>query len=103
MQNAYPVYVFCPYLLHNNLVLDSTGLKAETVEADVVAVRVGLLEVFEDSLSLVDQHAQAAVVVLVLLVVLDVAVQVLNPDSHNSGCHGEEKVMQRDRIRKCAL
>lgn len=72
--------------LHNDFVLDSAGFKAETVEADVVAVRVELLEVFEDSLSLVDQHAEAAVVVLVLLVVQHVVVQVLNPDSHDGGC-----------------
>lgn len=70
-------------LLHNDFVLDSAGLKSETVEANVVAVGVKLLEVFEDSLSLVDQHAEATVVVLVLLVVLHVAVQVLDPDSHD--------------------
>lgn len=60
----------------------------------MVAVGVRLLEVFEDSLSLVDQHAQAAVVVLVLFVVQDVVVQVLNPDSHDGSCKYFEKKKQ---------
>jgi hypothetical protein len=72
-------------ILDNNLVLDGTGLETKTIEADVVALGVGLLEVFEDSLALVDQHAKTAIVVFVLLVVENVVVQVLDPDSHHSG------------------
>lgn len=40
--------------LDNNLVLDGTGLETETIEADVVALGVGFLEVFKDSLALVN-------------------------------------------------
>jgi hypothetical protein len=70
--------------LNNDLVLNGTGLETETIEADMVALGLGLLEVFEDGLALVNQHAETAIVVLVLLVVENVVVQVLDPDSHNS-------------------
>jgi len=69
--------------LDDNLIFNGPWLESQAIKADVVAVWVCLLQVLQHCLALMDQHAKTTVIVLILLVVLNVVVQVLDPDSHH--------------------